>query len=296
MTDAHRWQHITDLPENWHTLGSDTLRILSGAWQARKSTLDTAVQKNFLAKQQRLWAIETGLIENLYVLDRGITRTLVEQGLDAIDIPHNATNKQPSYVKRLIEDQQHVVEGLLDFVGGTRELSTSYIKELHAQLTRSQAKTEGVNGTGKLREIDLLKGDWKKLPNNPMRPDGTLHEYCPPEHVAAEMDTLIAWHLEHIKKGVPPEVEAAWLHHRFTQIHPFQDGNGRVARALATLVYLKAGLFPLVVLNDDRSIYIDKLEKADEGDLQPLVQFFAELAESDLVKAMSLSGDLLYYF
>ena len=38
---------------------------------------------------------------------------------------------------------------------------------------------------------------------------------------------------------VAPEVEAAWLHHRFTQIHPFQDGNGRIARALATLIFVK---------------------------------------------------------
>ena len=43
-----------------------------------------------------------------------------------------------------------------------------------------------------------------------------------------------------------PEVEAAWLHHRFGQIHPFQDGNGRVARALATMIFLRAGFVPLV--------------------------------------------------
>lgn len=52
---------------------------------------------------------------------------------------------------------------------------------------------------------------------------------------------------------VSPEVEAAWLHHRFTQIHPFQDGNGRIARLLASLVFIKAGWFPLVVTRDDRA-------------------------------------------
>jgi Fic family protein len=48
-------------------------------------------------------------------------------------------------------------------------------------------------------------------------------------HVAAEMDKLVELHREHRAAGVAPEVESAWLHHRFTQIHPFQDGNGRVA-------------------------------------------------------------------
>lgn len=292
--NTHRWQRITNLPENWREFGNDNLRSLSDAWKKQKDDLEPALQKNFLEKLQRQWAIETGLIENLYVLDRGITRTLVEQGLDAIEIPHNATNKQPGYVKRLIEDQQAVVEGLLDFVGRTRELSTSYIKELHAQLTRTQDKTEAVDSAGRYVEVDLLKGEWKKLPNNPTRPDGkSIHEYCPPEHVAAEMDQLIVWHMEHMKEGVLPEVEAAWLHHRFTQIHPFQDGNGRVARALATLVFLKAEWFPLVVLNDDRMTYIDALEQADAGDLQPLMRFFASLAENNLSLALNLNKSIV---
>ena len=79
------------------------------------------------------------------------------------------------------------------------------------------------------------------------------------------MDRLLAMHREHGQRGVAPEVEAAWLHHRFTQIHPFQDGNGRVARALATLVMIRAGWFPLVVTDAGRADYIEALEIADGG-------------------------------
>jgi len=89
------------------------------------------------------------------------------------------------------------------------------------------------------------------------------------------MDRLLAMHLEHAARGVPPEVEGAWLHHRFVQIHPFQDGNGRVARALATLVMIRAGWFPQVVTDAGRAEYIGALEVADEGDLQPLVRLFS---------------------
>ncbi|MDE3194864.1 MAG: Fic family protein [Acidobacteriota bacterium] len=83
-----------------------------------------------------------------------------------------------------------------------------------------------------------------------------MHEYCPPEHVASEMDALIAMHTEQTSRGVQPYVEAAWLHHAFTQIHPFQDGNGRVARALAALVLIRAGYFPFVVTRDEREYCI----------------------------------------
>ena len=111
-----------------------------------------------------------------------------------------------------------------------------------------QETVEGIDSLGRIASIPLLRGAYKKLPNNPLRQDGTVHEYCPPEQVDSEMDRLIALHHQHQNNGVPPEVEAAWLHHRFAQIHPFQDGNGRIARALATLVLVKAGWFPLAHL------------------------------------------------
>ena len=85
------------------------------------------------------------------------------------------------------------------------------------------------------------------------------------------MDQLIAWYEEHEGKNVPPEIESAWLHHRFTLIHPFVDGNGRVARCLATLVLLKHQWFPLVVTRGDRTEYLSALQEADQGDLGPLV-------------------------
>ena len=104
------------------------------------------------------------------------------------------------------------------------------------------------------------------------------------------MDRLIAMHETHA--GAAPEVEAAWLHHRFTQIHPFQDGNGRIARAIATLVFIKGGWFPLVVRDRERARYIEALEQADGGDLKPLVDYFARLQKDEFVRALSIAEDV----
>jgi len=106
------------------------------------------------------------------------------------------------------------------------------------------------------------------------------------------VDELIRMHLGHDPKKVPPEVEAAWLHHRFTQIHPFADGNGRVARAIASLVFIKAGLFPLIVKRDDKVRYIEALEKADEGDLRPLISLFVESQRNALMEATEIVYDV----
>jgi Fic family protein len=293
-TIGHKWSPITDLPENWSALTTDRLKHLAETWHEQKERLNQDAIHEFITRLKRQWAIETGLIENLYTLDRGITHTLIERGIDAIEIPHGTSNKHPTQVKRLIEDQQDVVEGLFSFVRGTRPLSTSYIKEMHSALTRSQATTAALDGMGRVVDIPLLRGAWKQLPNNPTRLERDfVHEYCPPEHVAAEMDQFLAWHQQHMRDNVPPEVEAAWLHHRFTQIHPYQDGNGRVARALATLVFLKNSWFPLVVVNDDRVKYLDALERADRNDLRHLVSFFASLAEGAFLKALALSERII---
>lgn len=99
-------------------------------------------------------------------------------------------------------------------------------------------------------------------------------------------------HEEHEARGVPVEVEAAWLHHRFAQIHPYQDGNGRVARALASLLFLKAGRFPAVVTRDDRSRYIEALETADEGDLRPFVGFLVYVQRRALFQATQVAADV----
>lgn len=249
--------------------------------------------KRFNENLRRQRAIETGIIENLYSIDRGVTLLLIEKGIEASLIPHGTTNKPKDLVISIIKDQEEALEGIFDFVSRKRDLSTSYIKELHQVFTQNQNEVAVLNGLGRQTNVKLLKGEWKKMPNNPTRPDGWLHEYCPPEYVGSEMDRLIEMHRKHISGNVPPEIEAAWLHHRFTQIHPFQDGNGRIARALASLVLIRAKWFPLVIDRDIRGEYIESLERADRKDLTRLTELIVALQKKAFIKALSISEDIL---
>ncbi len=288
------WSQIADIDVALLHFRSIELKSLVSIWleQKRRLSSSKAVQA-FEARMAREWAIETGIIENLYSIDRGVTQLLIERGIEASLIGHGSSNKPVAEVVAILKDQQDTLEGLFDFVAARRELSNSYIKELHQSLTRHQLTTDAVDQFGRSIEVPLLRGDWKTTPNNPTRTDGEMHFYCPPEHVASEMDQLVTWHRMHVESDVAPEVSAAWLHHRFTQIHPFQDGNGRVARALASIVLLKAGWFPLVINRDFRDQYIDSLEQADAGDLRPLVDLICTEQKKALVRALSISEDAL---
>jgi len=289
---GYTWTPITDLPENWQSLCNPELASLALVWAEQHVQLKQfkSVQE-FNERLVREWSIETGILERLYTIDRGITLLLIEQGIDAALIPHGATDRPVAEVVNMLQDHRSALQGLFDFVGQRQPLTVSYICQLHQVITRSQQYVEGVDQFGNSIQLDLLRGDWKKWPNNPRRPDGLEHEYCPPLQVAGEMERLVMFFQAHA--DVPPEINAAWLHHRFTQIHPFQDGNGRIARALATLVFLQAGWFPLVVNRDQRGEYIAALEAADAGDLKPLVILFGQNAKRSFARALTLSEDVL---
>lgn len=291
---AHRWEPLEDLPSDWTKLALAELRALSDIWLEQKDLLaGSDALKTFNERLQRQWAIETGVIERIYSLDRGITELLIKRGIDSTLIPHEMTDKDPELVAHIIRDHEAAVDWLFDVVRGDRELSLSFIRELHSLMMRHQSTAAGRNQFGGEAEIPLLHGEWKRLPNNPTRPDDSIHEYCPPEQVSPEMERLVSLHAEHEGRGVAPEVEAAWLHHRFAQVHPFQDGNGRVARAMASLVFIRAGWFPLVVTRDERVRYISALEVADQHDLVPLVSLFAALERKAFVNALGIAREVL---
>ena len=280
---------ITPIEGDWRALRATEVESIRIAWgQQRERLAGSQALADFNERLNREWAIETGIIENLYDFDRGVTQTLIERGFRTEFLSHARPDQSREYVVRLLDDQKDALEGVFDFVAQRRTLSTSYVKELQAALLHSQTHTEGVDSTGNILSIQLIQGDWKTQPNSPTR-DGETYTYCPPEQVASEMDRLVERYLAYEHEGVSPEVRAAWLHHRFTQIHPFQDGNGRVARALASLVLIQAGLFPLVVDREDKPKYLDALEAADGGALKSLVDLIARLQQAQFLKASAIS-------
>ena len=290
---SHEWDLIEDLPENWADLERTDLHAVHEQWVRDRALIkDESKVRKFQEDLANSWAIGTGIIERLYAVDRGVTIQILRAGMEALGQFH-ARGLISGDARALISDQRQAFEAVMELVGGRRTLTASYIKELHQRLTLSQETCEAEDQFGNIVNVPLLKGTWKTQPNNPKRPDGSIHQYCPPEFVQDEIDQLLAWHEEHERQEVSPEVEAAWLHHRFSQIHPFQDGNGRIARALTGAVFLKADYLVLVIRDlEHRERYLTALEAADRGDLQPLVDLFADVQIADLQDAMSSIREL----
>jgi hypothetical protein len=181
---------------------------------------------------------------------------------------------------------------VLDYVREDRPLSPGFIKELHQAITRTQSTYLVRDALGRVAERPLAHGVWKTEPNHVERRDGTILEYCPPEHVASEIDRLLKISAALDETNTHPIVKASWMHHRFVQIHPFADGNGRVARAL-TLPALEKGKFaPLVVDRFHREKYLLALDAANDGDLAPLVKLFINLESVALTSELERPPDV----
>lgn len=287
----YTWKPIEPMTDADRSIDLAAIQPLYDSWRASKRRIQQSNPSQLADFNQRLirrLSVETGILERIYDLDRGTTEALVAHGFAEELVTRSNTNIEPALLIDILRDQESAIQLVIDCIADTRPLSKGLIHELHVILTRHQETTLAVDQFGNRLQISLRKGQYKDQPNNPKRPDDTIHEYCPPLHVDAEMDNLIQWATDYAQED--PIIVASWFHHRFTQIHPYQDGNGRVSRALTTMILLKADLLPLVLDRDLRVEYLTSLESADFGDLSHLASLFARLERTAILQALSVDA------
>ena len=297
------WKPLTGMPPKAETWGSARYVELAEQWRAACGELaakgvERSILDTWLACRRREFAIETGEIEGLYTLKRGITGQLIAEGLEGVTSSHTLENVEDATIRGLLKDQEAALELVFSTVKNEQPLSHHTLLSWHALLTRHQETVTGLmlEGKARLKRVQVefkTKGMYKVESNNPKRAYGVVYEYCPPEHVRAEMDRLFDLYAEIRGRMYPTEVEAAWLHHRFVRTHPFQDGNGRTARLLMAYAYIRRGEPPPIVTNELRDAYIDSLESADRGDLRMFVELLADLAGISIRSAMSAARKAL---
>ena len=288
---AHKWQPIQPGDATSEQYDFSEIDSLQQQWLNIRQQLQDSSEKaheSFLERLGRRWAIETGIIEGLYTLDRGVTETLIERGITADFIERRDTNRDPQDLVMVLKDQEEAIGSVYQYIRDGHPLTRTFIRQLHSILTRNQDTYEAEDQFGNRFNAILDKGGFKKLPNNPRRQDLSVHEYCPPEQVDSEIDNLLYFYNEMQKEqdSFHPFLTGAWLHHAFTQIHPFQDGNGRVVRALLTWHLVKESYLPIVISRDDRERYIETLELADGGDLNPFIDLIVQLEKRTILQAL----------
>ncbi len=205
-------------------------------------------------------------------LTLGETRSLILHGLTA--------HGKPMRDHLDIEGHNDAVKAVEDAVGEERGLTEAFIRQLHAVLLKEpyEADAEAPDGRTVRRRIGI--GAYKTAPNNVRTSTRETYYFTPPERVKPAMGDLMDWYRTREAEGEHPVVLAAAFHYRFVRIHPFDDGNGRMARLLMNMILIGRGYTVAIVRREDRDRYIGELERADKTeDLAQFIDYIASCCE-----------------
>jgi hypothetical protein len=256
--------------------------------QQAKETVSAEALGSALEAARRAAAVDTNAIEGIFPTDRSFTRTVAEQ----TGAWQQLMDQRGAHVRPAFEDALAGFDFILDHTTGKYPVTETAIKQLHAVMLNSQDEITvyvSVNDNLQAQRQKLPKGEYKKQPNSPTRHDGSTFHYAPVADTAPEMARFIAELNSETFAALHPVVQAAYAHYAFVRIHPFADGNGRIARALASIFLYRSPGVPLVIYHDQRAHYLDALEAADDGDFKQLVRF---LAEKSVDTVFSITEDL----
>ncbi len=213
------------------------------------------------------WTYNSNAIEG-NTLTLGETAFFLREGLTSEGRP----------LKDYLEAKNHAeaIDVLHEVISNERPISEGLIKELHAVLLKDIEYTYARGGGGQMIKKPLTPGKYKTWSNHVLTLSGKVHHYTDPLHVKDEMEKLVHW-LNRDAIPLHPVERAALFHYRFVAIHPFDDGNGRLARILMNLILMKASYPPCVIRNARRRYYIGALEMADTmKNTQGFIHFVAE--------------------
>jgi Fic family protein len=164
------------------------------------------------------------------------------------------------------------------------QLTVEFLCELHRVCMKTSKYLPVVNNeSGELEIRRLNIGVTRQTSRKNTIIEGPPRvQFCPFENVQDELrrfTNLARQWLKNWKRN--PFATAAWLHLVFVSCHPFEDGNGRVARLIASIPLIEAGLPPLCIPPSAKKAYYEGLGQARENNFEPLIQcFFQALTDS----------------
>ena len=143
-------------------------------------------------------------------------------------------------------------------------LTQNFIRTLHKTLLREDYTIYRNLPGGMQTSYVVHAGQYKTRPNSVITRYGDRFEYASPDETPGLMADLVDWYNEAEQEGKLTPVElAALFHYRYIRIHPFEDGNGRIARLMVNFILARHNYPMIVVRSRKESEYLEALHQAD---------------------------------
>lgn len=176
-------------------------------------------------------------------------------------------------------------------------LTQNFIRTLHKTLLREDYIVyRGLPDGGQTSYV-IHAGQYKTRPNSVITRYGDRFEYASPEETPSLMSDLVDWYNEAEQDAKLSPVElAALFHYRYIRIHPFEDGNGRIARLMVNYILSRHGYPMVVVRSRKKNEYLEALHQTDLEvgpvpyggahagirEIRPFLKFFNELVATEV--------------
>jgi Fic family protein len=210
--------------------------------------LDNDIKDALLVQLRNLWTHTSTAIEG-NTLTLGETAFVLEEGL--------TVSGKPLKDHEEVVGHARAIDLVYDMIRKKSDLTENDLFNLHKSI-----QTE--------RIFDVYKpvGAWKVEPNSTVIVLGdtqTIFEYALPKDVPELMQSWLALFQKTCKENTANKEAAlaayVHLHVSFVRIHPFWDGNGRMARLIANVPVIMAGYPPIIIPRERRQEYIESLSE-----------------------------------
>ena len=176
-------------------------------------------------------------------------------------------------------------------------LSQNFIRTLHKTLLREDYTVYRNLPGGVQASYVMHAGQYKTRPNSVITRYGDRFEYASPEETPSLMADLVDWYNKSEQEGKLSPVElAALFHYRYIRIHPFEDGNGRIARLMVNFILTRHNYPMVVVRSRKKSEYLEALHQTDlkvgpvpgdgahaeTNEIRPFLKYFNDLVATEI--------------
>lgn len=227
----------------------------------KKKALDKKrpLAKAVLAKIREQFSIELTYNSNAI---EGNTLTLAETKMV---LEEGITIKGKPLIYHLeAQNHQEAIFELEKIVNRKTKINEELLKHIHSIILQNIEKDFA--GEYRREQVRILGADF--IPPNYLKINKLMKDFA--NWLAKNPDRLNIIEL------------AAQAHFRLTYIHPWVDGNGRVARLLMNIILMKGGYPPAIILNNDRKKYLNALKSAQHGNFDKFYLVVAQAVERSL--------------
>lgn len=231
----------------------------------------------------RAAALDSSALDGLFPANPELTTMVLSSAISGMPGPDD-----PAGV--IVECHRRALVLASEAAVAGRRVDPHLMAVLQDVITEAQASYTVTTDRGEIVEVDLPRRQYKPVSNYVPLPRGGLMVFAPAPMVAAEMERLgnelgsVAFAALH------PAVQAAYAHYALATIHPFADGNGRLARTVASVFLMRAADVPLIIFAEQWPAYYQALKLAQQdGDSQALVDFVCVAAMSVMDLAANLA-------